>query len=327
MHRSEDAGPIRADGPTPEDVQPVANETRDRIITGLVTIVPVLALGLVAWQLWAVALGWSDLVVFAVMYVSTGLGITVGFHRLFTHRSFKTTPAVRGVFAALGSIAIEGPVISWVADHRKHHAFSDRFGDPHSPHVEHGHGWGGALRGLAHAHVGWLFIHTHRGRKDRYAPDLMRDPVVAWVDRTFIFWAIGGFLIAGALGFLIGGLSWQAGLTGILWGGLVRILVLHHATYSINSLCHFFGRRPFETGDESRNVAWLAPITLGEAWHNAHHAFPTSARHGVDRGQLDISAGVISLLEKTGLAWDVVRIDPERIEAKRRRPAHPRTAA
>lgn len=306
-----------ASGPTEDDVQPVENETRDRIITGLVTIVPVLALGLVGWQLWSVALGWSDLAVLAIMYVATGLGITVGFHRLFTHRSFKTTPAVRGVFAALGSIAIEGPVISWVADHRKHHAFSDRYGDPHSPHVEHGHGWRGALRGLAHAHVGWLFVHTQRGNKRRYAPDLMRDPVVAWVDRTFIFWAIGGFLIAFALGFLLGGLSWQAGLTGMLWGGLVRTLLLHHATYSINSLCHFFGRTPFETGDESRNLAWLAPLTFGEAWHNAHHAFPTSARHGVDRFQLDPSAAVITLLEKTGLAWDVVRVDPRKLDAKR----------
>ncbi|HST39948.1 MAG TPA: fatty acid desaturase [Conexibacter sp.] len=306
-----------AAGPTEDDIQPVENETRDRIITGLVTIVPVLALGLVGWQLWSVALGWSDLAVLAIMYVATGLGITVGFHRLFTHRSFKTTPAVRGVFAALGSIAIEGPVISWVADHRKHHAFSDRYGDPHSPHVEHGHGWRGALRGLAHAHVGWLFVHTQRGNKRRYAPDLMRDPVVAWVDRTFIFWAIGGFLIAFALGFLLVGLSWQAGLTGMLWGGLVRTLLLHHATYSINSLCHFFGRRPFETGDESRNLAWLAPLTFGEAWHNAHHAFPTSARHGVDRFQLDPSAAVITLLEKSGLAWDVVRVDPRKLDAKR----------
>lgn len=281
------------------------------------TVVPVLGLGLVAWQLWAVALGWNDLVVFGIMYAATGLGITVGFHRLLTHRSFQTTPAVRGTLAALGSIAIEGPVISWVADHRKHHAFSDKPGDPHSPHVEHGHGLRGALRGLAHAHVGWLFIHTHRGRKTRYAPDLMKDPVVAWVDRTFIFWAIGGFLIAFALGFALGGADWKAGMTGMLWGGLVRILVLHHVTYSINSLCHFFGRQPFQTDDESRNLAWLAPLSFGEAWHNGHHAFPTSARHGLERGQIDISAGFIRLLERTGLAWDVVRVEPDRIAAKR----------
>ncbi len=324
---SQDAVAVPAGGPTPEDVEPVANERRDRIITGLVTVVPVLGLGLVAWQLWAVALGWSDLAVLAIMYFFSALGITVGFHRLFTHRAFKTTPAVRAFFAAWGSIAIEGPVISWVADHRKHHAFSDRFGDPHSPHVEHGHGWRGALRGLAHAHVGWLFVHTHRGNKRRYAPDLLRDPVVSWFDRTFIFWAVGGFLIAAALGFLLGGLSWQAALTALLWGGLVRILLLHHVTYSINSLCHYFGRRPFETGDQSRNLAWLAPFSLGEAWHNAHHAFPTSARHGVDRRQLDISAAVIALLEKTGLAWDVVRVPPERLDAKRRDPSAPRATA
>jgi stearoyl-CoA desaturase (delta-9 desaturase) len=302
--------------PCADDVEPVAHETRDRIITGLVTIVPVLALGLVAWQLWSVALGVSDLVVFGIMYVATGLGITVGFHRLFTHRSFQTTRAVRGAFAILGSAAIEGPVISWVADHRKHHAFSDRHGDPHSPHVDHGHGLRGALRGLAHAHVGWLFVHDQRGRRSRYAPDLMKDPVLVYVDRTFIVWAVAGFLVAFGLGWAIGG-SWRTGMTGMLWGGLVRILVLHHVTYSINSLCHYFGRQPFATGDESRNLAWLAPLSFGEAWHNGHHAFPTSARHGVERGQLDVSALVIASLERVGLAWDVVRVAPERLAAKR----------
>jgi stearoyl-CoA desaturase (delta-9 desaturase) len=303
--------------PLPDDVEPVAHETRDRIITGLVTIVPVLALGLVGWQLWAVALGWNDIFVFLTMYVLTGAGITVGFHRHFTHRSFQTKRPIRVALAALGSMAIEGPIISWVADHRKHHAFSDKEGDPHSPHVEHGHGLKGALKGLAHAHVGWLFIHTQRGRKTRYAPDLMRDRDIAWIDRTFIWWAIGGFVLAYALGFVFGGFDWKAGFTGMLWGGLVRVLVLHHATYSINSLCHFFGRRPFETGDESRNLAWLAPLTLGEAWHNGHHAFPTSARHGLERRQLDISAGIITALERLGLAWDVVRVDPAKLAAKR----------
>ncbi len=300
-----------------DDVEPVVHETRDRVITGLVTVVPVLALGLVAWQLWAVALGWNDILVFLVMYIATGLGITVGFHRLFTHRSFKTTRPIRLTLAALGSMAIEGPIISWVADHRKHHAFSDQPGDPHSPHVEHGHGLRGALKGLTHAHVGWLFIHTQRARKTRYAPDLMRDPDIAWIDRTFIWWAITGFPAAFALGFAFGGLDWHAGLTGMLWGGLVRVLVLHHVTYSINSLCHYFGRKPFETGDESRNLAWLAPLSFGEAWHNGHHAFPTSARHGLQHGQLDISATIITALEHTGLAWDVVRIDPTKLAAKR----------
>jgi stearoyl-CoA desaturase (delta-9 desaturase) len=299
-----------------DDVQPVANENLDRFLTGTITVLPVLALGLVAWQVWSELLGWSDLIVFAVMYILTGLGITVGFHRLFTHRSFKTNRTMRFILAALGSAAIEGPVISWVADHRKHHAFSDQPGDPHSPHVDHGHGLKGALKGLVHAHVGWLFLHTHRGRKTKYAPDLLKDPVVSFVNRTFVWWVAAGLVAPFLLGLAIGG-SLAAGLTGMLWGGLIRMLVLHHATYSINSLCHFFGKRAFDTDDESRNLAWLVPITFGEAWHNGHHAFPTSARHGLGRREFDPSALVITALEKVGLAWDVVRISPERLESKR----------
>jgi stearoyl-CoA desaturase (delta-9 desaturase) len=296
-------------------VQPVEHETRDRIITGLLTVVPFLLLGLAAWQVWNSALHWHDLVVFAAVYIPTGLGITVGFHRLFTHRSFKTTPAVRGVFAALGSAAIEGPIISWVADHRKHHAFSDEEGDPHSPHVGHGEGIRGQLKGFFHAHLGWLFIHTERGSKVRFAPDLLKDPVVRFVDRTFVLWALIGLAIPFGLGVAIGG-TIAAGLTGLLWGGAVRIFVLHHVTYSINSLCHMFGRRPFDTDDESRNLGWLALPTFGEAWHNNHHAFPTSAVHGLRRFQPDPSAAVIWALEKLGLAWDVVRVAPERQAAK-----------
>ncbi len=299
----------------PNDIQPVANEARDRMITGVVTLAPFIGLGLAAWQMWDGLLHVSDVIVFMIMYVLTGLGVTVGFHRLFTHRSFKTSGALRGVFAALGSAAIEGPVISWVADHRKHHAFSDRLGDPHSPHVDHGVGLRGALRGLAHAHVGWLFIHTQRGSRERYAPDLIADPVVRFVDRSFLVWALGGLAVSFGLGALIGG-SLNAGLTGLLWGGAVRMLVLHHMTYSINSLCHFFGRRDYTTEDHSRNLAWLALPTLGEAWHNNHHAFPTSASHGLSRRQLDISALVIRSLERLGLAWDVVRVAPERRAAK-----------
>jgi stearoyl-CoA desaturase (delta-9 desaturase) len=296
-------------------VQPVANETADRIITGLVTFVPFALLFLAGWQAWSDALRWSDFVVFAIVYALTGLGVTVGFHRLLTHRSFATTPVVRGVFAALGSAAIEGPAISWVADHRKHHACSDKEGDPHSPHVGHGHGWKGALKGLFHAHIGWLFIHTQRGSKQRFAPDLLRDPVVSFVDRTFFVWAALGLAVPFGLGVAIGG-DVAAGLTGLLWGGAVRVFVMHQVTYSVNSLCHMFGRQRYDTRDESRNLAWLALPTFGEAWHNNHHAFPTSAVHGLRRWELDPSALVILMLEKTGLAWDVVRVGASRQAAK-----------
>jgi stearoyl-CoA desaturase (delta-9 desaturase) len=301
--------------PSADDIQITEHETLDRIATGTITAIPFIGLGLVVWQTWATALRWSDFAVFAIMYLGTGFGVTVGFHRLLTHRSFKTKPWVRSTLAALGSMAIEGPVISWVADHRKHHAFADQPGDPHSPHVDHGHGWRGALRGLLHAHVGWLFIHTQRANKERYAPDLLADPQIRFVERTFLYWAVGGLLLPFFLGWAIGG-SLHSALTGLLWGGLIRMLLLHHVTYSINSLCHFFGRRRFDTDDESRNLAWLAPLSFGEAWHNNHHAFPTSAAHGMRRWEFDSSAIVIRLLERAGLAWDVVRVSPERQEKK-----------
>jgi stearoyl-CoA desaturase (Delta-9 desaturase) len=307
--------PAAGHAPGPDDVEPVANETRDRIITGVMTAVPILALFVVGWQVWNRYLHWSDLVVFAILYVATAAGVTVGFHRHFTHRSFKAGRAVRATLAILGSAAIEGPIVSWVADHRKHHAFSDHEGDPHSPHVDHGHGWRGAFRGLVHAHVGWLFLHNQRGARARYAPDLLADPLVTRIDRLFVAWALGGLGVAFALGWLIGG-SPAAGLTGLLWGGAVRLLVVHHVTYSINSLCHFFGKRRFATDDESRNLAWLAPFSLGEAWHNNHHAFPTSAVHGLARWQFDPSALIIRALERAGLVWDVVRVSERRQAAK-----------
>jgi stearoyl-CoA desaturase (delta-9 desaturase) len=306
--------------PDPGEVQPVAHETADRIATGTITALPFIALGIVCWQVWSDLLRWSDVAVFLIMYVLTGLGVTVGFHRHLTHRSFKTYRWLRGLLAILGSVAIEGPVISWVADHRKHHTYSDQEGDPHSPHVGHDGGFRGALKGLAHAHVGWLFIHTHRGARNRYARDLIEDPVISFVDRTFLVWALGGFAVAFGLGYAIGG-TLDAALTGLLWGAGVRMLVVHHVTYSINSLCHFFGRRRFPTDDESRNLLWLALPTFGESWHNNHHAFPTSAFHGMRRWEIDPSAIVIRSLEKLGLVWDVVRIDPERQAKKAGAPA------
>jgi stearoyl-CoA desaturase (delta-9 desaturase) len=305
------------DLPCADDVEPCANETADRIATAIVTVVPFLALGLAVWQAWESLLHWHDFVVFGIVYVLTGLGITVGFHRHFTHRAFKTSRPVRAMLAVLGTAAIEGPITAWVADHRKHHAFSDQEGDPHSPHVGHGHGLRGALRGLLHAHVGWLFLHTQRGNKARYAPDLIADPLIRFIDRTTLVWIALGLAVPFGLGYALGG-TLVAGLTGLLWGGAMRILLLHHMTYSINSLCHFFGRRRFETGDESRNLVWLAPLTFGEAWHNNHHAFPTSAAHGLRwyERALDPSALVIGALERLGLVWDVVRVPEERQAAK-----------
>ena len=287
----------------------------DRIVTAVITALPVLLLGLAAWKSWDRELGWRDVAIFLVLYLATGLGVTVGFHRLLTHRSFKTSGPVRFVLAVMGTMSIEGPVISWVADHRRHHAYTDRPGDPHSPHVDHGRGLGGALKGLAHAHVGWLFERVGHGSREHFAPDLIADPVVAFVDRTFIVWSLLGLALPFLLGFAIGG-SVTAGLYGLLWGGVVRMFVLHHVTYSINSLCHFFGRRRFATDDESRNLAWLAPLSFGEAWHNNHHAFPTSAFHGLRRSELDVSGALIRVLERTGMIWDVQRVSDARRTAK-----------
>ena len=277
--------------------------------------IPFAVTAVAVYVFWGNWLNWSDVAVFSFMYLISGLGITVGFHRMLTHRAFQTHKATRYAFAYMGMLAVQGPVIDWVADHRKHHAHTDVEGDPHSPHVDHGHGLKGALRGLLHAHVGWLFIHTQRGKRDRYAPDLIADPVINFIDRTFLWWVFIGLALPFALGYLIGG-TLMAGLTGLLWGGGIRMLVVHHVTYSINSLCHFFGRQRFPTGDESRNLFWLSFFTFGEAWHNNHHAFPTSARHGLKAWQFDPSSWVIWGLEKTGLAWDVVRISPERQAAK-----------
>ncbi len=304
-----------AEGPTPEEIQVPVMENLDRAITGVITIVPPMLLALAAWQLWNHGLHWRDILIFLVMYVPVGLGVTVGFHRLLTHRSFKTHPWLRGLLAVLGTMSVEGPVISWVADHRKHHAYSDRLGDPHSPHVDHGGGLKGALRGLAHAHVGWLFNHTQRGSRERFAPDLLADPVVNFVDKTFVLWSLVGLAIPFGLGVLIGG-TLSTGLEAMLWAGAVRIVLLHHVTYSINSLCHFFGRRRFETDDQSHNLFWLAPLSLGEAWHNNHHAFPTSAFHGMAAREFDVSGLTISALERAGLVWDVQRISPDRQAAK-----------
>jgi stearoyl-CoA desaturase (Delta-9 desaturase) len=294
----------------------IEHDKLEHVVRTLFFAVPPAALVVAGWLAWGGALHWQDLVVLAITYTLTGLGITVGYHRLFTHRSFKTSRAMRAVLAVLGSMAVEGSLIDWVATHRKHHQFSDQCGDPHSPHADHEPGWRGALRGLGHAHVGWMFRGKDKANPARYAKDLVADRDLRFISRTFPLWVLVGLAIPFGLGVALTG-SIVGGLTGLLWGGAVRVFLLHHATFSINSLCHYFGRRPFSTTDESRNLAWLAPLAFGEAWHNNHHAFPTSARHGLRWWQVDPGGWLITGLERSHLAWDVIRISPMRQQAKR----------
>ncbi len=281
-------------------------------------IVPFVAFIAAIVLLWNSVVGPSDLVVLAVMYLLTGFGVTVGFHRMLTHRSFQTSKPVEYVFAVLGSMSVQGPVINWVADHRKHHAHTDEEGDPHSPHVTDGHGSGvrGMLHGLFHAHIGWLMSEHGQARRTKYARDLMDDPGMRSIHRAFVPIVLSGFALPAVLGFVLTGGAVAGALTGLLWGGFVRVFLLHHVTWSINSICHVFGRRRFATEDHSTNVFWLALPSLGEAWHHNHHAFPRAAVHGLRRTELDPSGWVIGVMERLGLAWDVVRIAPERQRAR-----------
>jgi len=253
----------------------------------------------------------ADLAIAAAMYLLTAVGITVGFHRLLTHRSFQTAKPLEYTFAVLGSMAVQGPVISWVADHRKHHAHTDEEGDPHSPHVGHDGGVRGVLAGLWHAHSGWLMSTQGRADWKRYAADLYEVPGMRTISRNFVPLVLLTLALPALAGFLLTGTALGA-LTGFLWGGLVRIFFVHHVTWSVNSICHFLGTRRFDTDDHSTNVFWLAVPSLGESWHHNHHAFPRSAVHGLGRGQVDPSAAFITALEKLGLARNVVRISPER---------------
>jgi stearoyl-CoA desaturase (delta-9 desaturase) len=248
-------------------------------------------------------------------YMFTGLGVTVGFHRLLTHRSFETPKPVRAFFAIAGSMALQGSVISWVADHRRHHAHSDKPGDPHSPHLAEEDGIVGILKGLWHAHTGWFFD-EERTERERWAPDMFKDEVMVRVDRMFPLLSVLTFVLPAVVGYAFTG-TFGGAFSALLWGGLVRVFLLHHVTWSVNSICHFFGRRPFETTDYSTNNWPLALLSFGESWHNTHHAFPTSAVHGIERWQPDMSAMVISALEHVGLAHDVKRIPAADLEKKK----------
>jgi stearoyl-CoA desaturase (Delta-9 desaturase) len=266
--------------------------------------------------LWGSYVTWRDLTIFAVGYVLTTLGISIGFHRLFTHRSYETYRAIRYSLAVLGSMAVQGPVIRWVSDHRKHHSFADREGDPHSPHAGFGPGIRGKIAGLWHAHVGWLFRNVGRAEWTKYAKDLLADRGMVFVSRMFPAWVAVSLLLPFAAGWIWGG-TFGAGLQAMFWGGLIRIFLLHHITWSVNSVCHFIGSRRFRVKDESRNVWWLSWISFGESWHHNHHAFPSSAFHGLKPWELDIGGLVIRLLRRLGLVWKVNVPTPEMQQRRR----------
>ena len=288
----------------------------ERNVNIAAVLIPFLGVIAAAVVLWNDLLGPRELAIFALMYLLTAVGITVGFHRLLTHRAFQTYPWLRNTLAVLGSMALQGPAIDWVADHRKHHTFADEDGDPHSPHAGRGAGLGGMFTGLWHAHVGWLFETHGQASSRRFARDLVEDPAMRRINKSFPLIALLSLALPFLLGFALSGGSLIGGLAGLLWGGLVRIFLVHHITWSINSICHFFGRRRFQTDDHSTNVFWLALPSLGEAWHHNHHAFPQSAFHGLRWYELDPSGWLILAMARVGLAWDVVRVTPERAQAK-----------
>jgi stearoyl-CoA desaturase (delta-9 desaturase) len=281
----------------------------------LVTLLPFAGFVAAVWTLWGTGLSMLDGGLFLAMYVIAGLGVTVGFHRLFTHKSFEAKPWVRNSLAIMGSLSVEGPIIRWVADHRRHHAFSDQPGDPHSPHLDEGPGIKGVAKGLWHAHMGWFFS-DEQTSANRWAPDLVKDPVLRKIDTLFPLWVAISFGLPPVIGYLVTGTA-KGALLAFIWGSLARIFLLHHVTWSVNSICHFYGSRPYKTTDFSTNNWALAIISFGESWHNNHHAFPTSAVHGLGKGQIDASAAFITLLQKLHLVRDVKHVSAKQLEVKR----------
>ncbi len=304
--------PTRPAGPT--TAKPVLDGRRGiaaQVAVYSFVILPLLAMIAAVPFAWGWGLGWTDVAIFAVFYVISGLGITVGFHRYFTHGSFKAKRPLRVALAVAGMLAMQGPVITWVADHRRHHAFSDKEGDPHSPWLF-GDTTGALAKGFLHAHTGWLFDRDTTNA-ERFTPDLLADRDIVRVDKLFILWSVTTLLLPAALGGLLT-MSWWGAFTAFFWAGLVRVGLLHHVTWSINSICHMIGDQPFASRDHSRNVWPLAILSFGESWHNLHHADPTCARHGVQRGQIDISARVIWTFEKLGWASAVRWPTAKRLE-------------
>ena len=290
----------------------------------LFVIIPFVALVAAVPVMWGWGIGWTDLALALVFYAVSGLGITVGFHRYFTHGAFRANRGLKIALAIAGSLAIEGPVIRWVADHRRHHAFSDREGDPHSP-WRFGESMSGLTKGFFFAHLGWLFDPEHTNQ-EKYAPDLLADRDLVRIDRVFPALVAFTMIAPAVLGGLISW-SWTGAVTAFFWASLVRLCVLHHVTWSINSVCHLIGERPYASRDRSANFWPLAILSFGESWHNSHHADPTCARHGVDRGQIDLSAGLIGLFEKAGWATSVRWPKRDRFDKLAARRAAERSAA
>ncbi|GEL18798.1 acyl-CoA desaturase [Pseudonocardia asaccharolytica] len=300
---AEAAAPESPPGLSP--VRPILGATRSNWQQGLVwafVVAPMLALLATVPVMWGWGLGWYDVAIAAVFYVVGILGVTVGYHRHFTHKSFKARPWLRIMLAISGSLAIQGSVMAWVADHRRHHAYSDKEGDPHSP-WRYGTSPTAVAKGFFWSHVGWLF-ERRKTNYERFIPDLLADRAVRRVSKLFGLWVAVSLILPAALGGLLTW-SWAGVLTGFFWGGLVRTGLVHHVTWSINSICHMVGRRPFRSRDRSRNFWPLAILSMGESWHNLHHADPTCARHGVLPGQIDISARVIWLFERFGWVHEV----------------------
>lgn len=270
----------------------------DRLITAAVVVLPLMGLAAAVWLFWQHGVGWFDLSLGASLYLITGLGISLGFHRLFTHRSFRARRVLRIALGVAGSLAAEGSLISWVSHHRRHHVHADKTGDPHSPWTV-DPGRFRRLRGLFHAHVGWLFSAAASSPK-RWSPDLVADRDVAMISKLAPLWMVLSLALPFAIGWAVTGSIVGAALA-LVWAGLVRIALLHHVTWGVNSFGHMFGKHPYQSGDRSGNIAWLSIVSFGDSWHNSHHAFPALARHGCDRGQLDPSAAVLRVFE--GLGW------------------------
>jgi len=287
-----------------------------RAVTLVAVVVPPLGILSAMGLLWGVAFHWIDLFALAGFYVLCAFGTTIGFHRYFTHRGFSARKPVEAALAILGCMTMQGPLTQWVTDHRKHHALSDQPGDPHSPHVGHGEGAWGAVRGFVHAHVGWLFDNLGMEQGREYGKDLYENRLVRTIDRLYVLWVVLTLGLPFLIGYAVSG-TLAAGFEALVWGGLIRIFCYQHATFSVNSICHMFGRKDYRSRDEARNNWLVALLVFGEGWHNNHHAFPSSARHGLRRWQVDVSWWVIRGLEKLRLVWDV-KVPDERQQLRRR---------